>query len=357
MPRQVYAHEPLLSNRSEEFGNRGVLNLNDRIARIEKIELMRIRGRKKRHFLLCGKRTSIFVEINIRSPKPRPLHRIECVAVDRKLLAQTRPHRKIWVCGEHKNIWMFRTIANERGHRVDMLDIRITIEHDDVRALDRLLNSRNEKNTARLGHARVFRRTNELVVARQRERAKSKLLRRIERRLKRIVESIARIIFAVKMEVCLQQHMFYNSSISNIFNNMTPENCIFCKIIAGQIPCTKIYEDERSFAFLDINPINEGHTLVIPKHHAENIMTVRKEDLAAVMETVRTLAPKIQRAVNADGINIGINNGSAAGQLVFHMHVHVMPRKDGDGYAHWHREEKPTSEALEKTANTIRAEL
>jgi histidine triad (HIT) family protein len=137
---------------------------------------------------------------------------------------------------------------------------------------------------------------------------------------------------------------------------MTPEDCLFCKIAQGIIPSEKIYEDAQTFAFLDINPINVGHTLVIPKHHAENIMTIKKEDLAAVMETVRKLAPVIQRAVSADGINIGINNGSAAGQVIFHAHVHVMPRFDGDGHEHW-QGKKLTAEEIASAAIAIRKEL
>ena len=137
---------------------------------------------------------------------------------------------------------------------------------------------------------------------------------------------------------------------------MTPEDCLFCKIASGIIPSEKVFEDEHTFAFLDINPINIGHTLVIPKHHAENIMTIRKEDLAAVIETVRKLSPIIQRAVNADGINIGINNGSAAGQIIFHTHVHVMPRFDNDGHEHWKKKDI-SKDAIADAGAKIRAEL
>lgn len=113
-------------------------------------------------------------------------------------------------------------------------------------------------------------------------------------------------------------------------------DCIFCKIVKGVIPAQKIYEDEDTFAFLDIHPINRGHTLVIPKSHHENIYTIPKNVYERLMESVRMLAPKIKQAVGAEGINIGINNDSAAGQLVFHMHVHIIPRFDGDGHSHWH---------------------
>lgn len=137
---------------------------------------------------------------------------------------------------------------------------------------------------------------------------------------------------------------------------MYKEDCLFCKIINGTIPCEKIYEDDMSFAFLDINPINRGHTLVIPKNHAENIMTIKKEDFAAVMETVRMLAQKIQRAVEADGINIGINNGSAAGQIIFHSHVHIMPRFENDGHEMWASNENAKSD-LKEVGIAIRKEI
>ncbi len=113
-------------------------------------------------------------------------------------------------------------------------------------------------------------------------------------------------------------------------------DCIFCKIIKGELPSEKVYEDEHSYAFLDIHPVNRGHTLVIPKEHHANIYDTPPEVFANVMRTVQMLAEKIKRAVNAGGINIGINNDSAAGQLVFHLHVHIIPRSKGDGHEHWH---------------------
>ena len=113
-------------------------------------------------------------------------------------------------------------------------------------------------------------------------------------------------------------------------------DCLFCKIIKGEIPAEKIYEDEYTFAFLDIHPINRGHTLVIPKEHHPNIYSIKEEQYINLMKSVRTLAPKIKEALGADGINIGINNDRAAGQVIFHMHVHIIPRFTGDGHEHWH---------------------
>ncbi len=137
---------------------------------------------------------------------------------------------------------------------------------------------------------------------------------------------------------------------------MQKDDCIFCKIIKGEIPSEKIFENESTFAFLDINPINKGHTLVVPKNHAENIMTIKKEDFVEMMETVRNLTPVIQRAVDADGINIGINNGSSAGQVIFHSHVHIMPRFENDGYKHW-GENVEAKKSIKETGIAIRAEL
>lgn len=111
---------------------------------------------------------------------------------------------------------------------------------------------------------------------------------------------------------------------------------MFCSIVTGEVPAQKIFEDEDTFAFLDIHPINRGHTLVVPKTHYANIYEAPDDVLAKTMRTVCFLAPKIKQAVGADGINIGINNDEAAGQLVFHLHVHIIPRFTGDGHAHWH---------------------
>lgn len=113
------------------------------------------------------------------------------------------------------------------------------------------------------------------------------------------------------------------------------DDCLFCKIIAGEIPSQKVYEDEKTFAFLDINPVNHGHTLVVPKKHSENIYDIDESDWIAVMKTTKMLASKIKEAVEADGINIEMNNDTAAGQIVFHTHVHIVPRIDDDGFRHW----------------------
>ena len=113
-------------------------------------------------------------------------------------------------------------------------------------------------------------------------------------------------------------------------------DCLFCNIVKGAIPCEKIYEDERVFGFLYIHPINRGHTLLIPKKHAESIYNMPRKDFQELMGAVHVLAPHIKKAMKADGINIGMNNDRAAGQLVFHAHIHIIPRFADDGHRHWH---------------------
>lgn len=113
-------------------------------------------------------------------------------------------------------------------------------------------------------------------------------------------------------------------------------DCLFCKIVSGIAPSNSVYEDEHTYAFLDIHPINRGHTLVIPKLHHVNIYDTPVDIFQSVMKTVHMLAPKIKQAVGAEGINIGINNDSTAGQLVFHLHAHIIPRFTGDGHGAWH---------------------
>ncbi len=111
--------------------------------------------------------------------------------------------------------------------------------------------------------------------------------------------------------------------------------CIFCKIVAGELPSFKIYEDEHTLAFLDIHPVSTGHTLVIPKNHAGNIFEISAEDWSHVQETVRKTALAIEKSLSADGINLNMNNREHAGQVVDHAHVHLIPRYKGDGLKLW----------------------
>jgi len=107
-----------------------------------------------------------------------------------------------------------------------------------------------------------------------------------------------------------------------------PDN-IFTKVLKGEIPCHKLYEDEDTLAFLDIMPRTEGHALVITKEPAADLFGITPEGLAKLMAVVQKLAPKIKEAVGADGVLIQQFNGAAAGQTVFHLHVHILPIKEG----------------------------
>ncbi len=106
--------------------------------------------------------------------------------------------------------------------------------------------------------------------------------------------------------------------------------CIFCKIVGGEIPAVKVYEDDQVLAFMDINPLNNGHTLIIPKKHAETILEIDPDELAAVMKTAQRIAQAIQKALNPDGITVIQLNRRAAGQVIPHLHVHLIPRWEGD---------------------------
>ena len=105
---------------------------------------------------------------------------------------------------------------------------------------------------------------------------------------------------------------------------------IFAKVLRGEIPCHKLYEDEDTLAFLDIMPRTEGHTLVITKEKARDLFDIRPEALGKLMAVVQKLAPKIKEAVGAEGVLIQQFNDAAAGQTVFHLHVHIVPRKEGE---------------------------
>ena len=110
-------------------------------------------------------------------------------------------------------------------------------------------------------------------------------------------------------------------------------DCVFCKIVTGEIPSFTLFEDETTLAFMDINPANEGHALVIPKEHATDLYAVSDEALAATAVTAKRVAAAISRTLNPDGLNIVQCNGAAAAQSVMHFHVHVLPRVAGDGLA------------------------
>ncbi len=108
------------------------------------------------------------------------------------------------------------------------------------------------------------------------------------------------------------------------------QDCIFCKIIAGEIPSFKLYEDDATFAFMDINPANDGHALVVPKDHAKDVHAVSDGSISRTVITAKKIAAAIEKTVSPGGINLVQSNGPAAGQSVFHFHMHVLPRREGD---------------------------
>ena len=135
------------------------------------------------------------------------------------------------------------------------------------------------------------------------------------------------------------------------------DDCVFCAMVAGKIPVTRIYEDDVVLAFLDIGPLSDGHTLVIPKEHCVKFHECKPELLAQVASRLGKIAAAVASAMNADGYNVLCNAGRAAGQVVDHLHFHVIPRRSGDGvFTEWpaYRYEK---DQIEEIASKIRTKL
>jgi histidine triad (HIT) family protein len=136
-------------------------------------------------------------------------------------------------------------------------------------------------------------------------------------------------------------------------------DCIFCKIVAGTVPCFKIFEDSQTLAFMDISPVHDGHCLVIPKAHYPTVYAIAPRAMAAVARTAALVAKAVNQAVEPDGINLIQANGPGAGQSVEHFHFHVFPRRMNDGVAiNWERYQKPGDRArLTELAARIRSFL
>ncbi|MBI2038280.1 MAG: HIT family protein [Candidatus Magasanikbacteria bacterium] len=114
------------------------------------------------------------------------------------------------------------------------------------------------------------------------------------------------------------------------------QDCLFCKIVAGEIPSYKVWDDEYAFAFLDIHPCSKGHAVIVPKKHFADLWEMSIEDAALMGASLRAAAGRVQAKLNPDGMNIGLNNGKAAGQAVAHAHWHIIPRWNGDGGGSMH---------------------
>ena len=131
---------------------------------------------------------------------------------------------------------------------------------------------------------------------------------------------------------------------------------VFSKIVSGEIPAIKVYEDDHTLAFLDINPASRGHTLVIIKEEYADIFAIPSEALVAVTQTVQRIALAIRDALQPDGLNVLQNNGGAAGQTVFHYHVHLIPRWEGDSALQPWATQQLGQDELQGIAEQIRAE-
>jgi histidine triad (HIT) family protein len=136
------------------------------------------------------------------------------------------------------------------------------------------------------------------------------------------------------------------------------KDCIFCKIVAGEIPCTKVFEDDATLSFMDIMPLNKGHLLVIPKEHYNTIIEVEPDLYGHLYSVACKISKAVQAALNPDGINIMQLNGRAANQVVPHVHIHVAPRWHGDGLTISAWEPVPGNmEEIAKVADAIRSKL
>ncbi len=138
----------------------------------------------------------------------------------------------------------------------------------------------------------------------------------------------------------------------------TDKNCIFCKIVAGDVPCTKVYEDDQTLGFMDVMPLNKGHLLVVPKEHFGNIVEIDPEIYGRLAAIVCKISKAVQAAVKPDGMNVLQLNGKAANQVVPHLHVHLVPRWHGDGITISEWEPKPGSaDEIAAAAKKIKGKL
>ncbi|WP_343210199.1 HIT family protein [Anaerolentibacter hominis] len=138
---------------------------------------------------------------------------------------------------------------------------------------------------------------------------------------------------------------------------MKEDNCIFCKIAAGEIPSMTIYEDENFRVIFDIAPASRGHAIILPKNHAANIYELSEEDCSKVFVVAAKVARAMKKVLNCDGMNVLQNNGEIAGQTVFHFHVHLIPRYKDDTVTITWKQGEADMEELEQIADKIKEEL
>jgi histidine triad (HIT) family protein len=127
----------------------------------------------------------------------------------------------------------------------------------------------------------------------------------------------------------------HHDATAKIVNTGDHADCVFCKIVAKEIPCYQVYEDSETLVFVDLQPSTKGHVLVIPKDHVENIYGLSDEAACRLMMTVKKVAIAVKNGTDAEGVNLIMNNEEAAGQMIFHAHIHIIPRHNDDGLKPW----------------------
>lgn len=131
------------------------------------------------------------------------------------------------------------------------------------------------------------------------------------------------------------------------------DNCIFCQIIKGEMDATKIYEDDNVLAFLDVQPVNKGHVLVVPKTHVSKLEELSSETLTQVMEVVQKVGRSIKQGLSAEGYNVNLNNDAVAGQIIPHVHFHVIPRYEEDGLKLWSQGRYENDKEIKKFGDSL----
>jgi histidine triad (HIT) family protein len=134
-------------------------------------------------------------------------------------------------------------------------------------------------------------------------------------------------------------------------------DCIFCSIVAGESPSTPVYDDDRVLAFMDINPATPGHLLVVPKRHATYLADLDADDGAAMFAATQRLAGAVRAGMDAEGVNLFLADGEVAGQEALHVHLHVLPRRPGDGFGVRAQFEHPDRAVLDRHGSLIRAAM
>jgi histidine triad (HIT) family protein len=132
------------------------------------------------------------------------------------------------------------------------------------------------------------------------------------------------------------------------------DDCIFCKIIQGKIPCAKVYDQGGIFAFLDIAPVNKGHALVVPKAHHATLFDLPPDIGRELLSALKAVGAAVMQATGAAGLNVGMNNFEVAGQLVHHAHFHLVPRHEGDGLRLWTQHAYESGEEMQKLAQAVK---